>query len=76
MRTCAKSGFRLPTQRLNLSATVSLSPIPKTYKSALLDSHWKDAMCDEYNALLQNDTCQLVPCPPGANVFYGKWVFR
>jgi hypothetical protein len=39
MRTRAKSGFKLPTQKLNLNVTPSISPIPKSYKSALLDPH-------------------------------------
>jgi hypothetical protein len=78
MRTHAKSGFCLPTQCLNLLATpsLSISPIPKTYKTALLDTNWAAAMRDEFSALLQNETWQLVPCPPGANVVSGKWVFR
>jgi hypothetical protein len=37
MRTRAKSGFCLPVQRLNLHAEVSLSSLPKTYKSSLFD---------------------------------------
>jgi hypothetical protein len=44
MRTRAKSGFKLPTQKLNLNVTPSISPIPKSYKSALLDPHWTSAM--------------------------------
>jgi hypothetical protein len=30
MRTRAKSGFRLPTSRLNLHATPSVCPLPKS----------------------------------------------
>jgi hypothetical protein len=52
-----------------------LSPIPKTYKVALLDPRLATAMKDEYQALLQNQTWQLTPRPPGVNVVYGKWVF-
>jgi histone deacetylase 1/2 len=33
-------------------------------------------MLDEFNALLRNDTWSLVPCPAGANVVTGKWIFR
>jgi hypothetical protein len=56
MRTRAKSGFRKPVDRLNLSATPSLSPLPKTYKTTLLDTNWAAALNDEYKALLANDT--------------------
>jgi hypothetical protein len=33
-------------------------------------------MRDEFQALIDNQTWQLVPRPPGANVDSGKWVFR
>lgn len=76
MRTRAKSGFRLPQTRLNLHASPTLSPLPKTYKSALLDPNWSAAMRDEFQALQSNNTWQLVPRPPNANVVSGKWVFH
>jgi len=31
---------------------------------------------DEYQALVDNNTWQLVPRPPGANIVTGKWIFR
>jgi hypothetical protein len=52
------------------------SPLPKSYKSALLDPNWAAAMREEYLALLSNNTWQLVPRPPNANIVSGKWVFR
>jgi hypothetical protein len=78
MRTRAKTGFHVPKgPRLNLHATTSpISPIPKTYKSALLDPNWAAAMRDEFSALIHNDTWRLVPRPVGANIVSGKWVFR
>jgi len=33
-------------------------------------------MMDEYQALVDNNTWQLVPRPPGANIVTGKWIFR
>ena len=76
MRTRAKRGFHLPVRKLNLTATPTLSPIPTSYKRALLDPLWHAAMRDEFNALTQNHTWTLVPKPPNANVVSGKWVFR
>ena len=76
MCTRAKSGFRQPVDRLNLHATPTTSPLPTSYKAALLDPNWAAAMQDEFNALLQNQTWTLVPRPSGANVVSGKWVFR
>ena len=70
MVTRGKRGFRLPVQRLNLQAT-SLSPIPKTYRGALADPNWRAAMIEEFTALQQNHTWDLVPRPTGANVVTG-----
>ena len=71
-----KRGFHLPTRRLNLTAVPTISPIPTSYKRALLDPLWHSAMRDEFHALQQNNTWTLVPKPPGVNVVSGKWVFR
>jgi len=72
MATHGKSGFRQPAA---YTATV-LSPVPKTYRSALADPNWRAAMEEEYGALLSNNTWDLVPRPLGANVVTGKWIFR
>lgn len=75
MQTRAKRGFSIPQRRWNLNAT-TISPLPTSYKSALLDTNWKLAMRDEFDALLANNTWDLVPKPSGANIVSGKWVFR
>jgi len=72
MVTRAKHGFRVPSV---IHASV-LSPIPKTFRSALADPQWCAAMETEYAALVQNHTWDLVPRPPQANVVSGKWVFK
>jgi hypothetical protein len=33
-------------------------------------------MADEHQALLDNNTWSLVPCPRGANIVTGKWIFQ
>ena len=33
-------------------------------------------MEEEFAALLQNDTWDLVPRPPRANIVFGKWIFK
>jgi histone deacetylase 1/2 len=43
---------------------------------ALRDPAWRQAMQDEYDALMHNNTWSLVPPPPGANIVSGKWIFR
>ncbi|GJZ97399.1 hypothetical protein Tco_0669852 [Tanacetum coccineum] len=53
------SGFRVgtirPTQRLSLHVS-SVSPLPKPYRDVFNDPNWQNAMCDEYNALINNKT--------------------
>ena len=73
MVTRGKDGFRQPYIGLH---SVQLSPIPKTFRSALADPHWRAAMEEEYSTLLSNNTWDLIPRPPGANVVIGKWIFR
>jgi hypothetical protein len=52
-----------------------VSPVPSSVRDALLDPHWRRAMEEEYAALLANQTWELVPRPPGANVVTGKWIW-
>lgn len=75
MVTRGKAGLRQPLSRMNLHAAV-MSPLPKTYRSALADPNWRDAMIEEFSALQANHTWDLVPRPASANVVTGKWVFR
>jgi len=72
MTTRAKQGYRLPAQ----FHAVPLSPISKTFRSALADPNWRATMEEEYATLLQNQTWDLVPHPAHANVVSGKWVFK
>jgi hypothetical protein len=53
-----------------------LSPVPADYRSALANPHWRAAMQEEFQALIDNDTWTLIPRPPGVNVVSGKWVFK
>ena len=53
-----------------------MSPIPKDPVSALREQNWKDAMLDEYNALIENKTWELVPRPPNVNVMRSMRIFR
>jgi len=45
-------------------------------KQALADPKWKEAMQQEYSALLQNQTWDLVPLPSNRKTIGCKWVFR
>ncbi|GJV57647.1 ribonuclease H-like domain-containing protein [Tanacetum coccineum] len=56
--------------------TSHISPLPKSPSVALSDPHWRDAMSDEYNALIKNGTWILVLKPPNVNVVRSMWLFR
>ncbi|GJU44907.1 ribonuclease H-like domain-containing protein, partial [Tanacetum coccineum] len=75
MVTQTQNGTRKATQLLTLD-TSHISPILKSPSIALSDSNWRDAMHDEYNALIKNDTWVLVPKPHGANIVRSLWLFR
>jgi hypothetical protein len=53
MQTRAKGGIVVPKRHFNLSSTVSPSPLPHTYRQALKDPNWHNAMNDEYNAMMK-----------------------
>nr|GEW49254.1 hypothetical protein [Tanacetum cinerariifolium] len=62
MITRSQSGIVKPIDYLSLH-TFLISPIPKNLSDALKDSQWRNAIYDEYNALVKNDTRLLVPRP-------------
>jgi hypothetical protein len=72
MTTRGKRGLRFPA----LFEASALSPIPRSYRAALADPHWRAAMEQEYAALVGNNTWDLVPRPPHSNVVTGKWIFK
>ncbi|XP_071683604.1 uncharacterized protein [Lolium perenne] len=49
---------------------------PHTYQAAMSIPHWREAMEQEYQALLRNETWTLVSPPPRVNVIDSKWVFK
>ncbi|CAJ2672156.1 unnamed protein product [Trifolium pratense] len=61
---------------LHTSNKTSISPLPTNPIGALNDHNWKLAMQDEYNALIENKTWELVPRPSNANIIRSMWIFR
>nr|GEZ50350.1 ribonuclease H-like domain-containing protein [Tanacetum cinerariifolium] len=64
-----------PTQHFTLHVS-SVSHLPKSYSAAFNDPNYKNAMCDEYNALINNRTWVLVPRPSDTNIIRCMWLFR
>lgn len=78
MTTRAQHGIVKPRKLFNLhtSTSTSISPLPTNPIDALNDQNWKMAMKDEYDALIENKTWDLVPRPSNANVIRSLWIFR
>lgn len=84
MVTRAQAGIfnaKHPADLASLSSTVFFHALlstkePRGYKSAAKKKEWLDAMDSEMEALHTNNTWDLVPRPPIANVVGSKWVFR
>lgn len=74
MQTRAKSGIHKPN--VFVTNTKLLSFEPKIVAQALQDPKWKEAMIDEYNALLLHHTWHLVPYNSSMNLLCTKWLFR
>ncbi|KAK1602429.1 hypothetical protein QYE76_037452 [Lolium multiflorum] len=49
---------------------------PVSHHDALEEPAWHAAMSDEFVALHQNNTWNLVPRPPGVNLVSRKWIFK
>ncbi|GJW44130.1 ribonuclease H-like domain-containing protein [Tanacetum coccineum] len=75
MVTRSRVGTNRPTQCLNLHVS-SISPLPKSYNASFNDPNWQNAMTDEQNALINNNTWILVPRPMDANIIRCMWLFR
>ncbi|GKA51091.1 ribonuclease H-like domain-containing protein [Tanacetum coccineum] len=74
MVTSSKVGIVNANPKYNLHVTTS-SPIPKSPFHALRDPNWKQAMCDEYKALIDKNTWVLVPRPPNINIIRSIWLY-
>nr|GEV30722.1 ribonuclease H-like domain-containing protein [Tanacetum cinerariifolium] len=75
MITQSQSGIVIPIDRLSLN-TFLITPIPKNPSDALKDSKCRNAMYDEYNALVKNDTWLLVPRPACVSMVRYMWLFK
>jgi hypothetical protein len=78
MTTRVKWGFRLPADKLTLSATSSfvLSPVPTSVCATLTNPSWRHAMEEEYDAWITNNTWDLVPRSISSNIITDKWIFK
>ncbi|RVW67828.1 Retrovirus-related Pol polyprotein from transposon RE1 [Vitis vinifera] len=78
MTTRAKNNIHKPLTKMNLTVVISQpSDIkPHTVNQALTDPKWRQAMNDEFDALVWNGTWELFPSTSMQNLVGCKWVFR
>ncbi|GKB23075.1 ribonuclease H-like domain-containing protein [Tanacetum coccineum] len=75
MATRSKVGTMKTNPKYNFHFTTFFS-IPKSPFHALRDPNLKQAMCDEYKALIDNETWVLVPRPPNVNIVRSMWFYK
>ena len=77
MQTWSMSGVFKPKVVLSLATKECPTNFEHTsYTQASKDARWKEAMTEEFNALVQNGTWQLGPYRPNLNLLSCKWVYR
>jgi histone deacetylase 1/2 len=79
IRTRLQQGIRQPkkyTDGIVRCGLFSSTGEPSTLSEALDDSRWRQAMDEEYNALMKNKTWHLVPPSKTKNLIDCKWIYR
>ncbi|GJW16369.1 ribonuclease H-like domain-containing protein [Tanacetum coccineum] len=67
---------KLNTENLCFVTELNRSHEPKTFSEASRYSHWTDAINKEIEALLRNDTCDLVDLPKDRKAISSKWLWK
>ncbi|GKE27871.1 retrovirus-related pol polyprotein from transposon TNT 1-94 [Tanacetum coccineum] len=49
---------------------------PKSYKEALTESYWIEAMQEELNEFERLEVCELVPRPDRVIIITLKWIYK
>nr|GEX18348.1 ribonuclease H-like domain-containing protein [Tanacetum cinerariifolium] len=70
-----KTGIFKPFEHINCHVTTT-SPLPRSHVHSLRNPNWKEAIVDEYNALITTGTWVLVPRPANVNVVHSIWLFK
>ena len=74
MITRAKNGILKP-KTYNTEKSLSLDT-PSSVAEALNNHKWKQAMQEEFNALMRNQTSCLIPPKQNMKLVGNKWIYR
>ncbi|XP_071921648.1 retrovirus-related Pol polyprotein from transposon RE1 isoform X2 [Coffea arabica] len=68
------SRIRQPPARYGFSATLANTAVPTSYSQATKHACWVKAM-QEFHALQENHTWDIIPCPSGVKPIGCKWIY-
>ena len=49
---------------------------PTNYEEAVQKKEWVEAMTEEYQSIMKNDVCDIVPKPEEESVVSSKWIYK
>lgn len=49
---------------------------PSTFEEAINHQEWKDAMNEEYQSIMKNGVCEIIPMPNDKSVVTSKWIYK
>ena len=49
---------------------------PSSFKEAVEDLAWVDAMGEEYDSIARNSAWEIVPRPKGKSVVGSRWIYK
>ena len=67
---------RFTARHQKFVAAITSSKEPKSFKEAMRDPGWCEAMSKEIHALEKNGTWELTTLPPGKKALGSKWVYK
>ncbi|GJZ35072.1 copia protein, partial [Tanacetum coccineum] len=76
MTTRSMSDITKTKTPFNLFTSTTPSPLPQNPREAFHDPNWKQAMNDEFNALIDNKTWELVPRTPNMHIIRSMWIYK
>ena len=49
---------------------------PTFFEESIQKKEWEDDMTEEYQSIIKNDVCEIVPRPKSKDVVSSKWLFK